>query len=269
MSDLSQTPKISGIPNHSRAGRRLKARTDGRSEQLAPRLYRLPALVISWIVANVGAVLHAGCMIGLGFFVTKVVLTSGTISRADDRFPNWLAGQRTPSRTDWSYVGSMIGDTPVIVSVVGLVALALVLRRRWRMASFVVQAILAEVLVYGITVRFIERDRPPVPRLDHYSPTHSFPSGHTAAAVAVYGSIALLLAAHFKARPLRVAIWSVAIALPLIVALARMYRGMHHPIDVTAGALMGVAALLIAMFAARTSRAAAEVRAGRRLETFS
>jgi undecaprenyl-diphosphatase len=87
--------------------------------------------------------------------------------------------------------------------------------------------------------------------------------------VAVYGSIALLLAAHFKARPLRVAIWSVAIALPLIVALARMYRGMHHPIDVTAGALMGVAALLIAMFAARTSRAAAEVRAGRRLETFS
>jgi membrane-associated phospholipid phosphatase len=40
-----------------------------------------------------------------------------------------------------------------------------------------------------------------------------------------------------------------------------MYQGQHHPIDVAAGALMGVGAMFVAMFAARTARATAELRA--------
>ena len=53
---------------------------------------------------------------------------------------------------------------------------------------------------------------------------------------------------------------TLAIALPLAVALSRMYRGMHHPLDVTAGFLMGLAAISIALFATRTAGEAARLR---------
>ena len=123
------------------------------------------------------------------------------------------------------------------------------------------QAILAEVLTYGLVTRFIERPRPePVEQLDTFNLLHSYPSGHVAASVAIYGSLALLLAAHFKDIRARVAIWTVAAGFPLVVASSRIYRGEHHPIDVVAGALMGVGAICVALFAARTARRVAELR---------
>ena len=268
MSDLTHRPPVSGVPEDSRASRRIKPRAGGPSEALAPRLRRLPSLLVSWIVAQPGMLLLAAFTIGLGFFVTKVILASDTILRADERFPEWLAGHRTPFWTDVSYYGSLIGDAPVLVSIVVGVALGLVLTRRWRTASFLAQAGMVEFAVYGLAVLFITRLRPDVIRLDDLNNSHSFPSGHVAASTAIYGALALLLAAHFKALPLRIAIWSVAAALPIVVALSRMYRGEHHPIDVAAGALMGVGAILVALFAVRTARAVAEVRAEKSTETF-
>jgi undecaprenyl-diphosphatase len=228
---------------------------------------RIHPLLVSWIVANVGAVLLATVMVGLGFFVTEVLLSSEAIADADAWLPRWVEDQRTPFLNDASYVTSLIADRPVLIPLVAIVVLSLVLRKRWRLGSFYLQAILAEVLTYGLVTRFIERRRPePVEQLDTFNLLHSYPSGHVAASVAIYGSLALLLAAHFKDIRARVAIWTVAAGFPLVVAASRIYRGEHHPIDVTAGALMGVGAICVALFAARTARRVAELRAERHAE---
>jgi membrane-associated phospholipid phosphatase len=268
MSDLAHPRTVSGVPEGSLSSRRIRPRPGGTSEWIAPRLRRLPSLFVSWIVADAGAVLLAGLMIGLGFFTTKVLLGIEAVSSADERFPHWLADHRTEFWTHWSYIGSMLGDAPVLIPLAGAVALWLVLKRRWRTASFVVQAGLVEALTYLLTTTFVERTRPDVARLDHYAVNHSFPSGHTAAALAVYGAVALLLTARFRNLATRIAIVSVWIAIPTIVALSRIYRGEHHPIDVAAGALMGAGALLVALFAVRTARAVAEMREGVRVGTF-
>ena len=69
--------------------------------------------------------------------------------------------------------------------------------------------------------------------------TSSYPSGHTGAAVCLYGGIAILLLWLYGARPgvklAAAALWCV----PVAVALSRVYRGMHYPSDVLAGALLG------------------------------
>jgi membrane-associated phospholipid phosphatase len=39
-----------------------------------------------------------------------------------------------------------------------------------------------------------------------------------------------------------------------------MYRGMHHPTDVTAGAIWGIGSILVAITAARAAAAAEERR---------
>lgn len=259
-------PQISGVPAHSRSARRLVAAQEGPAEWLGHRLTWMPSLLVSWVVANIGAVLVAAGMIGLGFFTTKVLLSIEAVADADRWLPLWLEEHRTPFLNDASYVGSMIAHAPVLIPLVGVVVLMLILRGRWRMASFPVQAGLAEALAYGLTVLFVVRIRPDVVRLDTFDITHSFPSGHVAASIAVYGSLALLLTAHFRATWVRLPIWAVAGAIPIVVASSRMYRGEHHPIDVTAGALMGIGALMAALFAARTARTVAELRAAKRAE---
>ena len=44
------------------------------------------------------------------------------------------------------------------------------------------------------------------------------------------------------------------------VALSRMYRGMHHPLDVAGGVLVGIGAVLVVLFACRAAGAAADAR---------
>jgi undecaprenyl-diphosphatase len=81
----------------------------------------------------------------------------------------------------------------------------------------------------------------------------SYPSGHTAAAIAVYGGIALLLASRFRDAGLRVTAWIVALAVVAFVATSRMYRGMHHPLDVAGGVAVGILALCVIVLACRVA----------------
>jgi membrane-associated phospholipid phosphatase len=264
MSDVVHATAVSGVPESSLSARRIQPRSGGPAERVGIRLRRIPSLVVSWVVANVGAVMLGGVMIGLGLYVTKVLLEIPGVARVDEWLPHWLAIHRTPFWTDVSAVGSTMAGGTVIVPLIGLAALGLVIARRWRMASFIVQAGLVEALAYAFTVKFVQRSRPSVPQLDTYNPLHSFPSGHVAASIAVYGALALLLTAHFRAAWIRIPLWTLVAAIPPFVAWSRMYRGEHHPIDVTAGAVMGLVALGIALFAARASRASAAERAAQR-----
>jgi membrane-associated phospholipid phosphatase len=266
MSDVLHPAAISGVPESSLSARRIQPRAGGPAERLGTHLRRIPSLVVSWVVANIGALLLGGAMIGLGFYVTKVLLSIPGFASADEQVPLWLADHRTPFWTDVSAVGSAIAGGSVIVPLIGLGALGLVIGRRWRMASFIIQAGLAEALAYAVTVAFIHRVRPPVTQLDDYNLTHSFPSGHVAASIAVYGALALLVTAHFRAAWVRVPVWTLAVAIPIFVAWSRMYRGEHHPSDVAAGVVMGLGALGVALFAARTARATAKVRVAKRAE---
>jgi undecaprenyl-diphosphatase len=50
------------------------------------------------------------------------------------------------------------------------------------------------------------------------------------------------------------------VALPVFVAWARMYRGMHHLTDSVAGVVLGLGALVVTVFAARAAGAAADRR---------
>jgi membrane-associated phospholipid phosphatase len=266
MTDVTPPIHVSGVPLESRAGRRLKAGAGGWAEHLGDHLYLLPSLFVSWLVANAGVVVLATGMVALGLFVTKVLLSVDAIVTADEWLPIWAEGQRTPFLDDASYITSHLADRYVLIPLIGITMLFFILRRRWRMASFVLQAALAEVLCYALVVYVVTRPRPPVVQMDPFDLSHSYPSGHVAASVAVYGALTLLLAAHFRDIRVRVAIWSIGALFPLVVIASRIYRGEHHPIDVTAGVLMGVGALCVALFAARTSRRVAELRKERHSE---
>ncbi len=99
-----------------------------------------------------------------------------------------------------------------------------------------------------------------MPRLDPAPPTSSFPSGHTAAAIALWVSLAIVITTHVRNAFVRTLVWIVALSLPIFVGLSRLYRGMHHPTDVLASVLLGAGAVLTALLAVRAASAVAEMR---------
>jgi membrane-associated phospholipid phosphatase len=132
--------------------------------------------------------------------------------------------------------------------------------RHWRLAAFAVFSLAVESATYRATTLVVHSHRPAVARLEHLPVDASYPSGHTAAAIAVYGGLALLLTSRFTDVVFRALTWAVVLAIVAFVATARMYRGMHHPLDVAGGIVVGIAALTVVVVACRTAAASAEAR---------
>lgn len=193
-----------------------------------------------------------------GFLLTKVLLHIGFVARFDASVASWLADHRSGWLTEASLVGSTMAGGVVIPALVFVLVCALALRRQWRSAAFLVTSICIEVATYRVATLLVHRPRPDVPRLEDLPADASYPSGHTAASIAIYGAIALLVASRFPSTRVRISCVLLTILIALFVAFSRMYRGMHHPLDAAAGALIGLGAVAVAVLAARAAGAAVE-----------
>jgi membrane-associated phospholipid phosphatase len=124
-----------------------------------------------------------------------------------------------------------------------------------------------ESATYRLTTLALPRQRPDVPRLEDLPANASYPSGHTAASIAVYVGVVFLLVSGKGSRGLRALAWAAALLLPPFVAMSRMYRGMHHPTDVAGGLLIGVGAIIVLLFACRAAAAVAHAPARSKAES--
>jgi undecaprenyl-diphosphatase len=205
----------------------------------------------------VAFVLLAGVATLLGLLVTDVLTDEVGLGGPDGDAVVALAAHRTPFLNHASAVGSAIGGAPVLPILMGVLAIAFAVRRHWRLAAFAVFVLATESATYRVASLLVPRDRPHVHRLENLPADASWPSGHTAASIAVYAGLALLLTSQVRNRAVRIGAWTLAVVIPVVVALSRMYRGMHHPLDVAGGAVIGVGAILALLFACRTAGAAA------------
>ena len=213
-----------------------------------------------------GFALLFGLMVLLGFALSELLLPLGGLADADQDAIEWLADRRSPFLEDLSWVGSTLAGGVVIPAVIGICLLVFLLMRRWRLAAFVLFAVSLESGVYRMTTDFVHRERPDVKRLENLPVDASFPSGHTAASIALYGGLLLLLASKMNRAAVTIPVVVIGVALPLFIAWARLYRGMHHLTDVAAGVVLGLGALTVLVFVSRAAGAAAERRNSRRNE---
>jgi membrane-associated phospholipid phosphatase len=237
----------------------LEARRGDLASRLAAVLQgRHPAVVFAALMV-LGYLLLAGLTIALGHLLMDALLPSSGLNAEGD-VNTWLAAHRSSALDAASAVGSAIGDAPVIPAVAGAAVLVMLWGRRFRAVAFILGAIAVELVTYRAASLVVHRDRPHVIRLEDLPVNQSFPSGHVAASVVVYGGLALLVSSAYCRRWASGLCWTLAVLLPSIVALSRLYRGMHHLTDVGAGALMGVGALLVVLIATRACGLAARER---------
>jgi membrane-associated phospholipid phosphatase len=241
----------------------LEPRRDGVSSRLARSFESMHPILAFVVVVLGGFAVIAGLSILFGLLVVHVIEPSLGIGAADERVNGWLANHRTPTRTHASLIGSIVGGGVVLPIIATVWALLFAALRRWRLAAYTAFALLVESGTYRATTLVVHAHRPRVARLEQLPVNASYPSGHTAAAIAVYAGIALLLTSKFHVTALRTVAWLVAFAMVVFVATSRMYRGMHHPLDVAGGIAVGIMALCVVITACRVARAVADTRAAR------
>ena len=194
--------------------------------------------------------------IAFGFLLTKVILHIPGVQSSDESVNRWLARERTPTLVDLSWIGSTLAGGLVIPVLVGVLLLVFLALRHWRLAAFTLFVICVESGTYRATTLVVHRDRPHVDRLESLPVNASYPSGHTAASVALLAGLLILLASRVERTALKVPILLVAALIPAFVLWSRLLRGMHHPTDTAAGLVLGAAALLVTVFACRAAGAA-------------
>lgn len=207
-------------------------------------------VVLSWCVIAAASIL-------LGLLVTRVLLHVHGVAGDDGWLVRVLAHHRDGALDGASVVGSTMAGGVVLPALAVVYVIVSAIFRLWRLAAFIPCALAVESGAYRTTTMVVHRHRPEVVRLEHLPANASYPSGHTAASIAVYGGLALLASSSIRRRSVQIAIWAVAALIPVFVAFSRMYRGMHHPIDVAGGIVVGVAAVTAMVVVSRASRLAA------------
>jgi membrane-associated phospholipid phosphatase len=179
----------------------------------------------------------------VGWLLTNP-LENSSIVRNDQSISEWFVRQRTPGLNSVSFVGSMLSDTVVKIVVTAIAAVVMLIKwKRWLEPLIVVVSLILEALSFITITTLVGRPRPDVEHLDTSPVGSSFPSGHTAAAVA-YSAIVIVIFWHTRRRWIRALAVTFATVIPVCVALARLYRGMHFFTDVLFGALLGGASVI-------------------------
>jgi undecaprenyl-diphosphatase len=221
-------------------------------------------LLVAWV-------LIVGIVIGFG----ELVIKDGNGNVLGDRtIPHWFAAHRTPALTHWSLIFTILGATTAILTVsLATCVVFLAVTRHWRPVIYIATVMVGELAGFLTATAVVKRPRPDVPHLDQHLPTSAYPSGHTAATCCIYVAIAILVIGHARGW-WRWLFLIPAIAMPILVATSRMYRGEHHPTDVLGSLIFSAlwltaVTLLIKPNADRRTRARPDTSGGARSEPAS
>jgi membrane-associated phospholipid phosphatase len=238
----------------------LEPRPGGLAERFA-ELLGTDRPVLTFLAAAVtGSLALLAVMVALGIALTRILLPIGGFARWDESLNDWLAEHRSANLEHLSWVGSTLAGGLVIPCVIAFFLATFLALHHWRLAAFVLFAVAIESGGYRLTSLIVPRDRPTVHRLESLPVDESYPSGHTAASIALYGGLLLLLISRIGRPRVTFLAWVCIAAVPLFVSWARMYRGMHHITDAGAGVLLGIGALIVIVFATRAAGATTERR---------
>jgi hypothetical protein len=134
----------------------------------------------------VSLVVIAALSILTGLLITHIALRVHWLAADDERLVRFLAGHRSGSLTEASLVGSIMAGGVVLPIIAGIAAVIAAAAKHWRLAGFLLFALAIESGSYRATTLVVHRHRPEVHRLENLPVDASYPSGHTAASIAVY-----------------------------------------------------------------------------------
>ncbi len=175
--------------------------------------------------------------IAVGLLLDMIDETSG-LAELDDVVAEWGAARASAGAVDGLKVITHLGGTWVLVAAVAATAaIDLVRRHNVEVIVFLGVVLAGEKLIVNGLKELVDRERPDVMPLVSFSGA-SFPSGHAAAAAAVWPAVALVLS-RGGPRTVRALLAAGAALIAVAVAASRAVLGVHWLTDVLAGLAIG------------------------------
>ncbi len=187
---------------------------------------------------------------GLAILATLLVAATGlsalTLTTAlsphglgiDQALLQGIQSLRTPWTDQLMVHLTRLGDAPVVASLALGVLLFLAWQRQWQTVGYWLAAVGFGFLASLILKYTLQIPRPDI-GISGLSP-YGFPSSHTLRATVVFGFLSVVIARAI-APPRRWLPYGLAALLVLLVALSRLYLGVHWLSDVTASLSLGLA----------------------------
>ena len=204
---------------------------------------------------------------GIGFLIAVLAAGFFLLIAADVSSVNRLT-QLDAAVAEWLHRHATAGTTAVLLAVTNLhstVAISIYAvaasvffywRRQWRRLLAVFVCIAGGLTLNVLLKLIFHRARPVFDDPLLTLPTYSFPSGHVVASTLFYGLVVAAVWAHTR-RPLpRLLTLVAALAAVSLVALTRMYLGVHYLSDVAAAFAEAVAWLALCLSGMALWRAA-------------
>jgi membrane-associated phospholipid phosphatase len=249
-SDGTMVPK-DGVPHEGRRSF-LAPSSDGPASRLVKNVSRGHGHLAIVIAVVASFAVMGLTLVALGLLITHV-LEHGSIGVWDHHVIQWFDRHRS---NRWNRItGDVtdVADTFEVAGVAAIVTIVLLIRRWGRQAFLLLAGLAIELSVFLVSNKIVARPRPAVSHLGGTPSTFSFPSGHTAATVVLYGGVAVIVAVATNRWWPRIVLWILAVGLTVAVGLSRVYRGEHYPTDVVAGLLLGIGSLVAGVFIIRVT----------------
>jgi membrane-associated phospholipid phosphatase len=215
---------------------------------------------VAGLTVAVGGVVLLSVLLVVGSVLTGV-LDDGPVGEADRAVASWLAERRTPTVDAVAALGTALSDTWTVIGAGAGACTMLLAAGHARRAGVVAAALALDMAVFLTVAAVVDRPRPDVVRPEDVvlPPTASFPSGHAAVAVVLYGVLTLVAASLTGDRRVRSTGWVLTAAVAALASFARLHQGLHFPSDVVAGLALGAGVLAVV---ARAHRASPPERGG-------
>ena len=146
--------------------------------------------------------------------------------------------------TNFYKIITFLGSTKFIVALCGIFLILFIILKKKNYGLVICGVLIISTLINNLLKIIFVRERPDVLKLV-FEDSYSYPSGHTMAAVSMYGILLYLVIKSNINKNLKILLAIILSIIPILVGLSRVYLGAHFITDVIGAFLMAIILLLI------------------------
>ena len=183
-------------------------------------------------------------ILGIIFIALIVLIKTNVINKFDTFIYKLLTFRMNDIFTSTYKVFTFLGSTVFIVSLVIFFFILFIILKKKNISFIIASCLIISTIVNNVIKIIIRRERPTVLRLVTEK-SFSFPSGHTMAAVSMYGILIYIILKSNIDKRIKTILSVILALLPIFIAVSRIYLGAHFASDVIGGVTTSTILLLI------------------------
>ena len=183
------------------------------------------------------------CILSFLFIIYTILVKLNIFKNIDDAIESFVIGIRNDGLTDFMSTITNLGSAYALIAITILIILVAIIKNKRLPINSMVN--LTSVYILSTLVKIIvRRPRPTTTHLVEVT-GFSYPSGHTLVSFAFYIFIAISLSERLTNKLSKTILWIAMTTLVFLIAISRIYLGVHHLTDIIGSLLLGTIYLLI------------------------